>query len=117
LFAHDVIQALTRVYSPYAYLTQVNYAQNLDQIQALEALVCVFASSSAGYSVIGGNWRIFDEMIIASGAKLHLNTPVLEIENITYKGQTKWKVSLDGDDHIYDGVVLASPYVHPFVTG
>jgi len=67
-------------------------------------------------SVIGGNWRIFDEMIIASGAKLHLETSVNGIEKIEYHGKTKWRVySNDNEDEseLFDGVVLASPYVSP----
>ena len=93
-------------------LIKVNYAQNLNEIQALEALVCVFAGSSIAFSVDGGNWRIFDEMIIASGANLLLNTPVTSIEKVIQKGTVKWKVSSnDGEETIYDGVVLASPYV------
>ena len=90
---------------------KVNYAQNLNQIQALEALVCVFASLSGALSVEGGNWQIFHEMIIASGAKLRLNTQVISIKKIEHKEQTKWKISSDNDEDIFDGLVLAAPYV------
>jgi len=85
-------------------------------VQALEALVCVFASESETLSVVGGNWRIFNEMIIASGAKLNLDTCVNGIEQIEHHGKTKWRVySNDSEDEsaIFDGVVLASPYVWP----
>jgi prenylcysteine oxidase / farnesylcysteine lyase len=98
-------------------LKQVNYAQNLDQIQALEALVCVYASNNQGLSVVGGNWRIFSEMILASGAKLLLETRVNGIERVDYHGKTKWRVySNDNEDEseLFDGVVLASPYVLHF---
>ena len=99
---------------PVFMLMKVNYAQNLNQIQALEALVCVFAGNSEGLSIVGGNWRIFNEMIIASGAKLQLETRVNGVEQIERNGKTKWRVYSNDDEEeseVFDGVVLASPYV------
>ncbi|KAL8711911.1 MAG: hypothetical protein Q9225_007040 [Loekoesia sp. 1 TL-2023] len=63
-FAHDIIQASTRV----------NYAQNLDQIHGLETMVCM--ATDGAMSIQGGNWQIFDGMIKSSGATLLLNTSV-----------------------------------------
>ncbi|KAL9601009.1 MAG: hypothetical protein Q9219_002831 [cf. Caloplaca sp. 3 TL-2023] len=67
LFAHDIIQASTRV----------NYAQNLDQIHGLETMVCM--ATDGAMSIQGGNWQIFASMIDASGATLLLNTSVTQI--------------------------------------
>jgi Prenylcysteine lyase len=75
-----------------------------------------------GTSVVGGNWKIFNEMILASGAKLHLNTPVLSIEQVHTKGEERvtWKVGYSEDvdgglstyqENIFDAVVIASPFV------
>lgn len=88
---------------------QANYAQNLDRIQALEALVSIFGGG--GINVAGGNSKIFKEMIVASGAKLHLNNPVIAIHQVTRQEKTYWAVSSDRGTTVYDGVVLASPYV------
>jgi protoporphyrinogen oxidase len=62
-------------------------------------------------SVVGGNWQIFNEMIIASGAKLHLNTPVIGIEEVNRHGKTAWRISSTAATKDFDGVVLAAPYV------
>lgn len=62
---------------------------------------------------MGGNWRIFHEMIAASGAKLYLNTPVFEIERVDHNGKISWKVLSSEVSNIFDGVVLASPYAYP----
>jgi hypothetical protein len=75
-----------------------------------------------GTSVIGGNWKIFNEMIIASGAKLHLNTPVFSIEQVHTEGEKRviWKVSYSEEydaslgryrEELFDAVVIASPFV------
>ncbi|KAL8936323.1 MAG: hypothetical protein Q9216_004986, partial [Gyalolechia sp. 2 TL-2023] len=101
-FAHDIIQASTRV----------NYAQNLDQIHGLETMVCM--AIEGAMSVQGGNWRIFDNMIKYSGANLLLNSSVTSItKNLTsntyaIKSSTD---STDDDDNesTYNTVILASP--------
>jgi len=93
---------------------QVNYAQNLDRIQALEALVSIYGSGAI--CVVGGNWRIFNEMIIASGAKLQLNSPVLALDKSVRQGKTLWEVLSDKGIDTFDGVVLASPYVFSQLT-
>ncbi|GJN71460.1 hypothetical protein PLICBS_005525 [Purpureocillium lilacinum] len=66
-FTTDIMQAATRV----------NYASNLAHIHGLEAMVS-FAAEGA-MSVAGGNWRIFDKMVRASGAALLRNTTVTSI--------------------------------------
>ncbi|KAL8989254.1 MAG: hypothetical protein Q9177_001816, partial [Variospora cf. flavescens] len=74
-FAHDIIQASTRV----------NYAQNLDQIHGLETMVCM--ATDGAMSIEGGNWQIFASMIAASGAALHLNTSVTSVTKDTSSGK------------------------------
>ena len=66
-FSTDIIQASTRV----------NYAQNLDQIHALEAMVCMAAEGAM--SVHGGNWQVFDRMLKSSNNNILLNTNVNDI--------------------------------------
>jgi len=88
---------------------QVNYAQNLNEIQALESLVCL--STSGARAVKEGNWRIFSEMITASGGKLHLNTPVLRITEGKRDGKAVWEVTTRNHTESFDAIVLASPYV------
>lgn len=83
----------------------------MNEIQALEALVSIFGSDSK--SIEGGNWQIFAHMILESRAKFHLNTPVIGIEEIDRDEGTVWRVYTDKSSQLFDGVVLASPYVPP----
>lgn len=68
LFAREIVQASSRV----------NYAQNLDEFQGLETMVCM--STEGAMSIQGGNWQIFDRMVKGSGATIRLNTTVTGIE-------------------------------------
>ena len=111
-YAHDFIQTATRVYCPLSNANfQVNYAQNLNEIQALEALVSIFGSDAK--SIDGGNWQIFAHMICESRSKFQLNTPVIGIEEIDRDEGAAWRVYTDKGSQLFDGVVLASPYVPP----
>jgi len=98
-FGRDVVQASTRV----------NYAQNLNAIHGLEAMVCMAAEGAM--SIEGGNWRIFDAMAKASGAEVRLKTSV----GLVKKGHDgKWTISSRGDNgetnvQTYDELVLAAP--------
>ena len=105
LFSTEIIQASTRV----------NYAQNLDQIHGLETMVCM--AIDGPMSVEGGNWKIFDGMIKASQAHLHLNTTVTEISRQPDSTYTL-KASLASTDDLessstyldsFDDVILAGP--------
>lgn len=105
-FAHDIIQASTRV----------NYAQSLNQIHGLETMVCM--AIEGAMSIKGGNWQIFGNMIKASKANLLLNTSVTSIiKNHTSKTyavkSTTWASDLsttDKDDLTdYDTIILATP--------
>ena len=103
-FSTDIIQASTRV----------NYAQNLDQIHGLEAIVCM--STDGAMAIKGGNWQIFDSMIKASSANLLLNTSVSEIFQqddgtyiITSASANESDETTDIQLEEFDTVVLAAP--------
>jgi len=106
-FANDVVQAATRV----------NYAQNLDEINGMSAMVCMAADNAM--SIEGGNWRIFDAMIKASGARSILGANVTSID-ITNNGKAsiQWKqIHSDKDRTVederydnFDDVVIAAPF-------
>ena len=63
-FSREIIEAATRV----------NYAQNLDEIHALEGTVSMAASGAS--SVKGGNFQIFKHFLGHSGANVFLNSSV-----------------------------------------
>ncbi|KAB8659320.1 hypothetical protein FH972_026209 [Carpinus fangiana] len=67
LFSNEIVQAATRV----------NYAQNLNEIHGLEALVCLAADNAK--SVVGGNWKIFAGM--AKSSTVLLDTEVHSISS------------------------------------
>ena len=97
-FATDVVQASTRV----------NYAQNLEMIHGLETMVCM--ATDGAMQVRGGNWRIFDGMLRASGANVLLNTSVSSIDRQpsgTYAVMTTLPSTLAPT--IYDSIILAAP--------
>ncbi|KXT00789.1 hypothetical protein AC578_2965 [Pseudocercospora eumusae] len=106
-FGKDVVQASTRV----------NYAQNLKYIHGLEAMVCM--ATEGAVAVEGGNWRIFEKMLQASGAAVHLETGVKEIQKMEKDGYTlsleSVKDSMATEQH-FDAVVLAGPYQYTNIT-
>ena len=103
LFPNHVIQASTRV----------NYAQNLGQIHGLEAMVCM--ATDGAMAIEGGNWKIFDGMLKASGAQLHLNTAVTNIVKsidgsyVVISKSTESRVTQSVDREVFDEVILAGP--------
>lgn len=54
--------------------TRVNYAQDVDKVQALIGFVSLAATGAS--SVAGGNWQIFQNFVERSKANVHLNTTV-----------------------------------------
>lgn len=98
-FSHDIVQASTRV----------NYAQNLAEIHGLETMVCLAAEGAM--SVEGGNWRIFANMLNASGADVYLKSKVDEIE--IGDPDRGLRVAPSGphvQDYGLDALILAAPY-------
>lgn len=105
-FANDIVQAATRV----------NYASNLNGIHGLDTMVSV--APDGAMAVEGGNWRIFDHFIAASGAHLALNTSVTSIALGTkpdaqypkYLINTKSGSGEEAVGVAFDNVILATPY-------
>ena len=106
-FSTDIIQASTRV----------NYAQNLNQIHGLEAMVCMAAEG--GMSVHGGNWQIFDRMLKSAHNNVRLSTIVTDIirnedgesytiQSSSHRGSEDDKNTLTSVD-TFDTVVIATP--------
>lgn len=103
-FGQEIVQASTRV----------NYAQNLDYIHGLEAMVSMAAENAQ--AVAGGNWQIFASMIQASQAIALLGTSVIAIDK-TKHGRYQLRFSdagtassADPGSQTFDDVVLATPY-------
>ncbi|KAH7322802.1 hypothetical protein B0I35DRAFT_389716 [Stachybotrys elegans] len=107
-FSSDIIQAATRV----------NYASNLANIHALEAMVSM--ATDGAVAVTGGNWQIFDKMMRASGAVLHRNTSVTDIsfeQTKNLEAGSKYILSTkeEGSDSkafpsAFDNVIIATPW-------
>lgn len=104
-FANEIVQAATRV----------NYASNLDSIHGLDTMVSM--APEGAKAVLGGNWRIFDHMVAASGAYLKLNTAVSSVTLGTKPGAKHPKYlittgnSKEADSSAaFDNVILATPY-------
>ncbi|GME66460.1 Vacuolar sorting ATPAse protein [Neofusicoccum parvum] len=101
-FAHDVVQASTRV----------NYAQNLPLINGLISMVCM--ATDGAMSVDGGNWQIFANMARAATQDIRLNTSVSALvkqSDATYTliPQNASTRALRVPEH-FDAVVLAAPH-------
>lgn len=99
-FANDIVQASTRV----------NYAQNLDIIHGVEAMVCM--STDGAMAIDGGNWQIFDHAAHKSGAKIMLNTTIATVRHSKSTTQTEYLLETSNGAHHepFDAIVLATPY-------
>ncbi|KAJ2319962.1 hypothetical protein GGI00_006314, partial [Coemansia sp. RSA 2681] len=94
--------------------TRVNYMQDVDRISALGAHISMAAESDAAYSVAGGNWQIFANMINSAPAHLHLNTTVREIQRSVAGSDRPYTVGVltsSGDEitETFDLVIVAAP--------
>ncbi|KAF8349812.1 Prenylcysteine lyase-domain-containing protein [Amanita rubescens] len=94
-FAQEIIEGSTRV----------NYAQNIDNIHALGGTVSM--ATAGATSVEGGNYKIFENFVNKSGAKLFLNTSVTSIKS---KSSHSWTVHSSRGSTEYQAVVLAAPF-------
>lgn len=105
-FSREIIQASTRV----------NYGQNLGLIHGLEAIVCM--ATDGAVSVEGGNWRIFEGMLMASGADIRLNNAVTSIDRNANGTLTLTSVANDSnkEKHVFDEVVIAGPLQYSNLT-
>ncbi|KIJ30166.1 hypothetical protein M422DRAFT_187434 [Sphaerobolus stellatus SS14] len=86
-------------------MTRVNYGQNVDGIHALEGMVSQAANGAA--SVAGGNYQLFEQFVLRSKAKIHLNTTVKSLS----QSNKKWTLKTsDGSTKTFDSVILAAPF-------
>lgn len=109
-FAREFVQSATRV----------NYAQNLRNIHAVEAMVCM--ATDGAMSVAGGNWQVFANMARSSANDVRLARTVTSIErgsDGTFSLGVKAAECCDSetDDpgpttETFDSVVLAAPHQH-----
>lgn len=100
LFAREIIQASTRV----------NYGQNLQLIHGLESIVCM--ATDGAVSIEGGNWRIFDGALRASGANIKVNTTATEVsrnDDGTVRVSSKLNTATDSEHEVFDEIVIAGP--------
>ncbi|KAL1635251.1 hypothetical protein SLS58_010327 [Diplodia intermedia] len=101
-FAHDVVQASTRV----------NYAQNLAVVNGLISMVCM--ATEGAMSIDGGNWQIFANMATSATKDIRLNTTVTALEkradgSYTLTAQNASTGAAHDPEH-FDEVILAAPY-------
>ncbi|KAJ2890029.1 hypothetical protein IWW38_004357 [Coemansia aciculifera] len=94
--------------------TRVNYMQDVDRISAIGAHISMAAESDTAYSIAGGNWQIFANMIASAPAHLHLNTTVREIRRSSEDSNGPYTVSVlssSGDEvtEYFDLVIVAAP--------
>lgn len=89
--------------------TRVNYAQNLDQIHAVGALVLLAAGDAR--QIQGGNWQLFERMVEEANATLKLDTG---IDSATKLPNGKWSLNYgdsNGDSvSVFDKVIIAAPF-------
>ncbi|KAF8845457.1 FAD/NAD(P)-binding domain-containing protein [Paxillus ammoniavirescens] len=95
-FTQEMVEAATRV----------NYGQDVDNIHGLGGMVSMAATGASG--VATGNFRIFENFLEKSGAKVHLDTEVKEIQRIP--DSSLWIVRTTSGTEIYTGIILAAPF-------
>ncbi|KAG9004826.1 hypothetical protein FRB90_010688 [Tulasnella sp. 427] len=107
-FAEEMIEAATRV----------NYARDVNMIHGVGAGVCMVPDGAA--QIAGGNFKIFEEFIKRSGAKLHLNTTVHQLQKSLSASNDRRVWTLSGDSSVpstpYDHVILAAPFASSGIT-
>lgn len=110
LFVEEMVEAATRV----------NYAQDTDQIHGFGALVSLAASGATG--VKAGNYRIFEEFVQRSGARLLTGiqgevTGIVRFDPHHPDEDPQWYVGTkSGEGDTYDAVILATPWHNADIT-
>ncbi|KAI0050817.1 FAD/NAD(P)-binding domain-containing protein [Auriscalpium vulgare] len=94
-FTYELIDAATRV----------NYAQPVETLHGLATLCSLATGGAAG--IERGNWRVFENFVQLSGAKLLLNTTVSAIDR---ESSAKFTVTSDRGTASYSSVILAAPF-------
>lgn len=93
-------------------LTRANYAQNIDQIHGLGAMVSLLTDGAV--LVEGGAWQIFSKFVEASGAAVKFNEPVSALKKLK---NGKWKVTSGNSTEKFDQVIIASPWGQTNISG
>ena len=129
-FVDEMVEAVVRVnvcHLSQSHLTDVQltdgpfalplqYAQDIVAAHGLAAAVSLATTGAS--SVTGGNWRIFERFLAASGADVRPNTTVRSIRGFedAHSGKPKYAVRVtDGQgrllgDDVYDAIFFASPF-------
>ncbi|KAI9290361.1 Prenylcysteine lyase-domain-containing protein [Umbelopsis sp. AD052] len=93
--------------------TRVNYGQDLDELHALGSHISMAAAGA--HSIKGGNFKIFEEFALRSGADIRLDTVVKDIQtSVEYDDNcnsiTQYILQTsDGAMESFDAVIIAAP--------
>ncbi|KAJ3195297.1 hypothetical protein HK101_000563 [Irineochytrium annulatum] len=103
------LNELVEFSSGYQAATRVNYAQNLD-LNSLATCICLIAAFIPVHNIAGGNERIYEQMMVNSGAKVLLETEVTRILKRIEGGKVSYAVGdAYGNMDEYDAVIVAVP--------
>jgi prenylcysteine oxidase/farnesylcysteine lyase len=93
--------------------TLVNYFQPLKRLNTLAALVSLTAAYTPTHSIRGGNFQLFEELLLASNSGWVKGSQIVEIKATKGRGKAKYTlVDSEGREWPdYDDVVLAGPLV------
>jgi prenylcysteine oxidase/farnesylcysteine lyase len=103
--AHDIVEAITH-----------NMYNQGAEMNALASLVGLAGAGLAGgylFVIEGGNWTLYDKMLVKTGAELKVKTKVDRIRiTTTPSGERPYSYQLvtgDGQTYSYDAIILAAP--------
>lgn len=105
-FVDEVVQGVTRA----------NYAQHVEQIHALAAMVSMAATNALRLE--GGNAQVFEQMLAASGATIRagIEGQVTGLMRMQGASSQWWVGTRDGHGSVYDAVVIATPWQPAHIT-
>lgn len=88
--------------------SRFNYGQDANAINGVAGLASLSAGSA--YSVKTGNWRVYEQFLKRSGAKLLLNTEVTAITKVAGSKRKYLVTAKHEKGGVYDAVVVAAPF-------
>eukprot|EP01129_Flabellula_baltica_P010080 TRINITY_DN4217_c0_g1_i1.p1 TRINITY_DN4217_c0_g1~~TRINITY_DN4217_c0_g1_i1.p1 ORF type:complete len:460 (-),score=127.88 TRINITY_DN4217_c0_g1_i1:18-1397(-) len=91
-----------------AGVSRVTYNQNSSDINGLGGLISVVGSGKDLYVLKDGNFRLAEELLKHSGARLEPTT-VTKVEKISEEGKTQYKVTSGNGVSLFDILIIASP--------
>ena len=88
-------------------VTRANYAQHVEHIHALAGMVSMAATDA--FSMEGGNTQIFERMLAASGATVHMGIAGQVTGLMRMQGASSqwWVGTRDGRGSVFDAVILS----------